>query len=360
MTTKETTRRRFLAQVGAISAVGATTPLWFDLISHGAPFSWGAGESDSLPAGSPICVNIALLGGNDYLNTLVPITDGFYNSSSVGHGPIALSGDETLALTGTDYRLHKGLSWLADRWNTTGDVGFALGVGNTLNSFSHFVSMRYWETAQLELPAPTGWLGKYADAAFPQNPLASVSIGDIRRESIGQTAPTLVVKDCADYGYQPNPTSSSVFVDGAKQMATIGGTSVTADVARMLGTTFSVADRVKGAADSSITGGTGNSWITQQLLQCAVLIRAGLPSQTYAVGFVQFDSHSGQKSMQSARFSELNQGLTKFFAALAGHARERDVFVLSGEAPAFVRSESPLYVGGPLWRIELVSPDFKR
>jgi hypothetical protein len=36
------------------------------------------------------------------------------------------------------------------------------------------------------------------------------------------------------------------------------------------------------------------------------------------------------------------------------------VFVLTGEAPAFVRSQSPLYVGGPLWEIELVSPEWKR
>ena len=36
------------------------------------------------------------------------------------------------------------------------------------------------------------------------------------------------------------------------------------------------------------------------------------------------------------------------------------VFVSSGEAPAFVRSESPLYVGGPLWRIQLVSPELGR
>lgn len=32
------------------------------------------------------------------------------------------------------------------------------------------------------------------------------------------------------------------------------------------------------------------------------------------------------------------------------------VWVLGGEAPAFVKSEQPLYAGGPLWRIELVSP----
>lgn len=32
------------------------------------------------------------------------------------------------------------------------------------------------------------------------------------------------------------------------------------------------------------------------------------------------------------------------------------VWILGGDAPAFVKSEQPLYNGGPVWRIELVSP----
>jgi hypothetical protein len=32
------------------------------------------------------------------------------------------------------------------------------------------------------------------------------------------------------------------------------------------------------------------------------------------------------------------------------------VWILGGEAPAFVKSEGPLYEGGPVWRIELTSP----
>jgi hypothetical protein len=32
------------------------------------------------------------------------------------------------------------------------------------------------------------------------------------------------------------------------------------------------------------------------------------------------------------------------------------VWILDGEAPAFVKSEGPLYLGGPIWRIELASP----
>jgi hypothetical protein len=31
------------------------------------------------------------------------------------------------------------------------------------------------------------------------------------------------------------------------------------------------------------------------------------------------------------------------------------VWVLGGKAPAFVKSEGPLYVGGPIWRIQLAS-----
>jgi hypothetical protein len=36
------------------------------------------------------------------------------------------------------------------------------------------------------------------------------------------------------------------------------------------------------------------------------------------------------------------------------------VWILGGEAPAFVKSEGPLYFGGPAWRIELVSPVWPR
>jgi hypothetical protein len=36
------------------------------------------------------------------------------------------------------------------------------------------------------------------------------------------------------------------------------------------------------------------------------------------------------------------------------------VWILRGEAPAFVKSEAPLYFGGPIWRIELTSPTWPK
>jgi hypothetical protein len=50
-------------------------------------------------------------------------------------------------------------------------------------------------------------------------------------------------------------------------------------------------------------------------------------------------------------------GIAGLVAPLLGkQPPDSHVWILEGEAPAFVRSEGPLAMGGPVWRIELVSP----
>jgi hypothetical protein len=50
-------------------------------------------------------------------------------------------------------------------------------------------------------------------------------------------------------------------------------------------------------------------------------------------------------------------GLSGLLAPLVGkQPPDSHVWVLGGEAPAFVKAEQALYLGGPVWRIELVSP----
>lgn len=54
-------------------------------------------------------------------------------------------------------------------------------------------------------------------------------------------------------------------------------------------------------------------------------------------------------------------GVSGLLAPLVGkQPPDSHVWILGGEAPAFVKSEQPLYMGGPLWRIELVSPNWSR
>lgn len=52
-------------------------------------------------------------------------------------------------------------------------------------------------------------------------------------------------------------------------------------------------------------------------------------------------------------------GIKGALASLLGkQPPDSHVWILGGEAPAFVRSEQPLYNNGPVWRIELVSPNW--
>jgi hypothetical protein len=50
-------------------------------------------------------------------------------------------------------------------------------------------------------------------------------------------------------------------------------------------------------------------------------------------------------------------GIKGLIAPLVGkQPPDSHVWILGGDVPAFVKSEQTLYIGGPVWRIELVSP----
>ncbi len=54
-------------------------------------------------------------------------------------------------------------------------------------------------------------------------------------------------------------------------------------------------------------------------------------------------------------------GVAGLIAPLLGkQPHDTSVWILGGEAPGFVKSEGPMYQGGPLWRIELASPLWPR
>jgi hypothetical protein len=70
----------------------------------------------------------------------------------------------------------------------------------------------------------------------------------------------------------------------------------------------------------------------------------------------------GRASYRAARFNikvEIG-GLAGLLAPLVGkQPKDASVWIIGGEAPGFVKSESQFYQGGPLWRIELASPDYR-
>lgn len=65
---------------------------------------------------------------------------------------------------------------------------------------------------------------------------------------------------------------------------------------------------------------------------------------------------SSRKAMRYEIKMELG-GVTGMVAPLIGKQPPNiQIWILSGEAPAFVKEEGPLYQGGPIWTIQLTSP----
>ena len=68
---------------------------------------------------------------------------------------------------------------------------------------------------------------------------------------------------------------------------------------------------------------------------------------------------SGDTKHQAVRYAVKVEigGVAGVLAPLVGKKPpDTHVWVLTGDAPAFVKSEGPLYNGGPIWRIELAVP----
>jgi hypothetical protein len=69
---------------------------------------------------------------------------------------------------------------------------------------------------------------------------------------------------------------------------------------------------------------------------------------------------SGRKALHYVLTVDIG-GLSGVLAPIVGkQPPDSHIWILGGEVPAFVKSEQALYLGGPLWRIELVSPAWPR
>jgi hypothetical protein len=78
-----------------------------------------------------------------------------------------------------------------------------------------------------------------------------------------------------------------------------------------------------------------------------------------AVGQERFSTGSAGRTATHYVLKVEIGGLTGFLAVLVGkQPPDSHVWILGGEAPLLVKSEQPLYFGGPVWRIELVSPSW--
>ena len=101
-----------------------------------------------------VLVMIQLGGGNDGLQTVIPISDGKFRDLRPTLGKEA---DSALRLDNS-WGLHQNLKGIKSLYDQ-GKVAVVQGVGYPTPSFSHFDSIRVWETGDPTRRQQSGWLG---------------------------------------------------------------------------------------------------------------------------------------------------------------------------------------------------------
>lgn len=308
-----------------------------------APWLLGArGPSPFLRArGERVLLVLELVGGNDGLNTVIPIDDPRYPAlrpklQVVRKGAHAL-GDGTA--------FHPALARLHRR--VQGGQGAVLhGVGYPAPDRSHFRSRDIWHVADpthVRVQADTtGWLGRAADLlAGGSSGVSAASLGGLELPLLLRSRRAMVpsLRRVEDFQWLSAAGGGAVPA-GAAQRATLGEgvpppasldarshAAATAHAAVRLADDLGAAlERYRPRAEYP------DSALGRDLQLAARLCAAGFGARLLHVAFAGFDTHARQLPTHASLLGQLDAALDALLEDLAGHGLLQEVVV-------FVHSE---------------------
>ena len=280
-------------------------------------------------------VVIQLSGGNDYLNTVVPYTDGAYYDSRPN---VHIAPEEVLPI---DDELGFGPSMgpMKRLWDD-GKLAMLHGIGYPNPNRSHFRSMDVWHTAVPETIGKDGWLGRAMREIDPeaQNVLTGVNFGrGLPRALACDGVSVASVGDLETYGLYPDVQDRAARSRALDAFSKLYGTGDGTDaLAEFLAHTG--ADALRGADvlrsasqqySSSVEYGPGP--ISQNLRDVAQIMFADLGTRIFYTIQGGYDTHFKELETHSNLWSELSSAISDFTDDLAEHGRAEDtlVFVFS-------------------------------
>lgn len=249
-----------------------------------------------------VLVLIQLTGGNDGLNTVIPLDQ--YTNLVKARQNIIIGQSKVLALTGTTATgLHPSLSEIRSLYDNA-LVNIVQSVGYPDPNFSHFRATDIWLTgSDSAVNEDTGWLGRYLDTKFTGFPTnyPNANYPDPPAIQIGALiSPAMQGKNSSLGMSITDPTSFYQFVNGTVDTApnTPAGHELTY-VRLVAQQTQQYSGTIKAAADKATNISTlyptaGQNSLADQLKVVARLIAGGLKTQVYMVSLGGFDTHSAQ------------------------------------------------------------------
>jgi uncharacterized protein (DUF1501 family) len=305
----------------------------------GAPATSSLPAAGTLAAGTGTLVLVTLYGGNDGLNTVVPVGDPAYAKL---RGDLAVDPTRTLPLA-------DGLAFAPEMagfkrlWDA-GQLAVVRGVSYPNPNRSHFRSMDIWQSADPAGVTTTGWLGRWLDAAAA-TPLDGVAIGStLPLVLAGERTAGAAIPIGGSVLKLPGATKDAW---KAMQTPAKGDSPLLARAAQsgadLLTVEATVGPVLDGAAGTNARANAGGD-LGAQLDTVVRMIRAGLPTRAYVTAMGGFDTHADEGPTHPALLADLDAAVDGFFQSLAGDAHGASVVVLIHSE--FGRRPSPDASGG--------------
>ena len=277
---------------------------------------------------------LQLAGGNDGLNTVIPLGGGLeQRRGAFGTGIVS----QAIELN-NDFGLHPSLKNIARRFQA-GEVGILMDVGYPMMSKSHFVATQIWQRGDPTERQLTGAFGRLADVVDDQgHPLAFCGCGyntvpGLMRGATPRTA--VVPTNTASYGFkggidQALATLWKAGVPGpygdllTQFMAVARGTATQVKNATAL---YQPQGDYAGVANNLVFPSKNN--LAQNLRVAASLIKGGAQLSVFTTTLGGYDDHSDEQARQSALHALFDTAVNAFLDDTAAAGKFPTVAIYS-------------------------------
>jgi len=254
-----------------------------------------------------ILVVVQMDGGNDGINTVVPVGDALYakyrRELRIASNRVRRLGDSGGFAVG----LHPAMRGMADLFED-GRLAIVQGVGYPNPDRSHFESMATWQTARLgrDETGDPGWLGRALDVApRSEGGPAAIHVGaeSPPRALVTRRASTTSFADAADLSLAlaapPSPPAT--------------GTDLAAFVERTLTSAYAAAASLDAATKSrDVLARYPDTPLARRLDLVARSIKAGFSTRVYYTIQAGYDTHSVQLPAHARLLDEFSGAVAAF------------------------------------------------
>lgn len=247
-----------------------------------------------------VLVIIQMNGGNDGLNTVIPLDQ--YTNLAAARSNILINDTQVLRLNGVNATgLNPAMTGMQTLFNE-GKLKVIQSVGYPSPNFSHFRATDIWMSASAANENITsGWMGRYLMSEYPNYPESypNTTMPDPLAVQIGNELSLTFMGTNAAMGVTiSNPTDFVNFVNNQQDPAPSGNMGYELTYLRTIARqadSYGIAMRnaYNRAANSSVAYPIGSS-LGDSLKIVARLIKGGMKTRVYMVSVGGFDTHASQ------------------------------------------------------------------